>query len=125
MAMNDKRRHPRIEEQSRVSVTVIYAPAAAALEGQTFHCLTRDLSVEGLRFCVHSPVPVGTRLWLAVDFDEISEHFQHLGEVKWVQERHEGVLVAKMIGVRLLETEGGPEAAARWKRLLLQKNLLA
>ena len=82
----EQREHPRIDERKRVSITVQTAPDAPMLEDNTFHCWTRDISAGGVKFCVHSRVPVGARLKLQISLAGTTATFQHIGRVMWLQE---------------------------------------
>ena len=89
----EKREHNRLEERNRVTVTVISAPEAPEIERKSFFCWTHDLSVGGLKFCVHTHVPMGALLKLEVVFADPPEEFRHIGQVMWEQEfEEEGVL---------------------------------
>jgi hypothetical protein len=114
----EQREHPRIDERKRVSITVLAAPDAPNLEGNTFFCWTRDISAGGLKFCVHSRVPVGARLKLQISLAGTAATFQHIGRVMWLQEFEEASLVSNWLGIKIMETLGGPEKATAWNDMI-------
>ena len=67
MSERERRQDPRVSAEDGVAITVLASPDAPALEGRTFFCVTRDLSVGGLRFCVHTEVPLESMLELRVE----------------------------------------------------------
>ena len=117
----DRRQYPRVPERSRVTVTVLSAPDAPEIESRSFFCWTSDLSVGGLKFCVHSPVPVGSLLKLEVRLENPFEMFLHFGKVMWEQEIKDEDLVSVWLGVRISETLGGEARMAVWRRCLESK----
>lgn len=110
----DRREHPRFEERNRVTVTVLSAPDVPQIERHSYFCWTRDLSAGGMRFCVHSRVPVGAILKLEVMFDTPYEIFHHIGKVMWAQEFAEGGVSSNWLGVQITETLGGEARFAVW-----------
>ena len=120
-SMSDKRRHERFEERNRVAVTVLSAPEAPHIEHRTFYCWTHDLSESGLKFCVHSPVPIGALLDLEITFKDPVVRFRHLGRVMWEQEFEEDHVISNWLGVRFTETVGGDDAAAKWAAMIIGK----
>lgn len=110
----DRREHPRFEERNRVTVTVLSAPDVPQIESHSFYCWTRDLSAGGMRFLVHSRVPVGSILKLEVMFDTPHEVFRHIGKVMWAQEFVEDGVRANWLGVQITETLGGEARFAIW-----------
>jgi hypothetical protein len=114
----EQREHPRIDERKRVTITVLTAPDAPGLENRTFHCWTRDLSESGLRFCVHSRVPVGTRLKLQIALVGTSVTFEHIGRVMWLKEFEEASLVSNWLGIKFMETLGGDAKVTAWEQII-------
>ncbi len=110
----DRRQHPRFEERNRVTVTVLSAPDVPQIESYSYYCWTRDLSVGGMRFCVHSRVPVGSILKLEVMFDDPRDVFRHIGKVMWVQEFEDDGLISNWLGVQITETLGGDPRFDVW-----------
>jgi hypothetical protein len=117
----EKRVHDRLEERNRVTVTVLSAPEAPEIERKSFYCWTHDLSVGGLKFCVHSHVPMGAILKLEVTFTEPRETFRHLGQVMWEQEFEEEGILSSWLGVKFTETLGGDPRLASWASILESK----
>lgn len=117
----DKRAHNRLEERNRVTVTVLSAPEAPEIERKSFYCWTHDLSVGGLKFCVHSHVPMGAILKLEVVFTEPNEIFRHIGQVMWEQEFEEEGILSSWLGVKFTETLGGDPRLTSWAGILESK----
>ena len=117
----EKREHNRLEERNRVTVTVISAPEAPEIERKSFFCWTHDLSVGGLKFCVHTHVPMGALLKLEVVFADPCEEFRHIGQVMWEQEFEEDGVLSSWLGVKFTETLGGEPRLATWAEILQSK----
>lgn len=109
----ERRWNARVNEQDRVTITVLHAPEADELEGRTFFCSTRDISTGGLRFCVHTFVPVASELELRVEVPAPADCFVHVGVVVWVREVEEDGMVAYHIGVRFSKTRDNRQIAWR------------
>ena len=122
MSNEDKRETPRLEERNKVTVTVLSSPEAPEIERKNFHCWTRDLSVGGLKFTVHSHVPIGAVLKLEVSFmTEGGEAFRHIGKVMWEQEFEEDGIISSWLGVKFTETLGGDARLKDWERIINDK----
>ncbi len=119
--VDERRQHPRFEERSRVTVTVLSAPAVPQIESRSYFCWTRDLSAMGMRFCVHSRVPMGAILKLEVAFDDPREIFRHIGKVMWEQEFNDDGVISNWLGVQITETLGGNARSVAWKFCIEQK----
>jgi hypothetical protein len=110
-----KRKSPRLEERDKVTVTVLSAPDAPMIEHKKFHCWTYDLSEGGLKFKVHSNVPIGVIVGVEVLFLSDGGVFEHIGKVGWEREFDEDGLTARELGIKFTETVGGESKAAEWK----------
>ncbi len=118
----EKRKSPRIEERNKVTITVLSSPEAPEIERKTFYCWTHDLSEGGLKFTVHSRVPIGAVLKLEVVFIKGSQTvFRHIGRVMWEQEFEENDIISNWLGVKFTETLGGEERLAEWKQIIREK----
>ncbi len=120
-AGTDKREFDRLEERNRVTVTVLSAPEAPEIERKSFYCWTHDLSVGGIRFCVHTHVPMGAILKLEVVFTEPHEIFRHIGQVMWEQEFEEEGILSSWLGVKFTETLGGEPRMGAWAGIFHSK----
>jgi hypothetical protein len=118
---SENRQSKRLEERNRVTVTVLSAPDAPDIERKSFYCWTHDLSAGGLKFCVHSHVPMGATLKLEVAFKEPSETFVHIGQVMWEQEYEEHGILSSWLGVKFTETMGGEARSEIWASTLEAK----
>ena len=120
----ERRRWPRIAARNRITIVVVAAPSAPMLEGRRYCCWTEDLSACGVRFCVHSPVPLSSVIKMDVQpGDSRYGSFRHVGRVVWEQEfeKAEGVDTARWLGVEIVETMGGDERAQQWFQMLEEK----
>lgn len=111
---SERRKHKRYNERNRVVVTVLSAPNAPSIERQSYFCWTKNLSAEGMRFCVYSPVPAGAILRLEVLFDEPRDMFRHVGEVIWTKDVCEDDVFFTCMGIKITETLGGDSCKERW-----------
>lgn len=115
----EKRETPRLEEKNRVTVTVLSSPEAPEIERKSFYCWTHDLSEGGLKFAVHSHVPIGAVLKLEVAFIKgAREVFRHIGRVMWEQEFDDEGVVSSWLGVKFTETLGGKERLSEWASVI-------
>lgn len=112
----DRRWNPRVNEQDRVTITVLHAPEAGELEGRVFYCSTRDIAAGGLRFCVHTIVPVASELELRVEAPNPADCYVHVGVVVWVREVEEDGMIAYHIGVRFSKTRDNRQIA--WRNMV-------
>ncbi|MDA0323329.1 MAG: PilZ domain-containing protein [Verrucomicrobia bacterium] len=115
----DRRWHPRVPEEDKVTVTILASPDSLDLEGRTFFCSTRDISAGGLRFCVHSDVPVDAKLELRVELASPVDVFTHVGRVVWEKELEEDGFFAHYIGVQFVETKENRQLA--WRSMVSKK----
>ena len=101
----DRRAHPRLRERDSVAVKILASDVTPELVGRTFFCSTDDLSIEGLRFCVHTEVPLDAVLELRVAMQEPAAVFTHIGTVVYVKRVENENPFA--IGVHITETKEG------------------
>jgi Tfp pilus assembly protein PilZ len=80
----DRRQTPRIPDSSSAAVTILSAPSAPEIEGQTFFCLAANISEGGLMIRVGVPVPQGSIIEARVAFKEPIRSFNLVGRVAWV-----------------------------------------
>jgi c-di-GMP-binding flagellar brake protein YcgR len=79
----DRRVHERIAQKGYIRVVVKACPGASTLEGESFQCTTRDLSLGGLKLVVHSAVPVGSMVRVFVTFNNPPATFENIARVAW------------------------------------------
>ncbi len=116
---DDRRRWQRVAARSRVSVMVVSAPELPNLEGKRYYCWTDDISAGGLRFRVHSKVPLAAILKLDIQLDDVPQgSFMHMGRVAWEQEFEDHGVVSRWLGVEITETLGGEDRFRRWQSLI-------
>ena len=119
IANDERRRWPRVARRNRISLTILSAPEALSLEGRRYYCWTEDLSLGGIRFRVHSRVPLGAVLKMEIQPDQVADSsFVHIGRVAWEQEFEENGLVSRWLGVEISETLGGEERIRRWHHMI-------
>jgi c-di-GMP-binding flagellar brake protein YcgR len=116
MRESERRQDPRVSAEDRVVVMVLAASDAPTLEGKTFFCVTRDLSVGGLRFGVHTEVPLGSMLELRVEVSDANESYVHDGKVAWVGEVEIEGIREYLLGVRFVRTRDNRET--KWRSLV-------
>jgi hypothetical protein len=116
--MEERRANERLREENRVAVTILSADNAPELINHTFFCPTEDVSVCGLRLCVHLPVPVGTSMELRIAFLRPLRTFKHEGHVTWLKDSG-GQHYPYAIGVELTRLQEG--AVEAWKRIIATK----
>ena len=82
--MKDRRREPRAREENRVVLTRL------AEEGEEprgpYYCLTKDISVGGIRIMTDAPLSVGTRVKVEITLARSRKRIQALARVRWVKE---------------------------------------
>jgi hypothetical protein len=111
VTMQERRINERHIEHGRVAIRILSASHGPALEGQTFFCLTGDVSVGGLSFEVHMPIPSGARLELSVEFSGPVERFRRNGCVVQCRDTQRDVILAYRVGVKLLPCSDSEHAA--------------
>ena len=113
----DRRRHPRIDDQNAVAVTILSAPETPELEDRKFFCLSRNISAEGLMLRVNAPVSPGAVLQLQVGFRKPIRSFGLSARVVWAGsgDKESGY----PIGLQLVLGENRDYDA--WRRIVEQK----
>jgi hypothetical protein len=112
--MQEKRAHPRLETEEFVMVTVESASSNPELEGESFHCLMKDLSAGGLQFTIFVEPPVGAVLHLYIAFQKPVRAFRHIGRVVWTKSNMEDETYA--VGVEFTDTPR--DVFTAWKNLM-------
>lgn len=82
-AGQDQRLHPRLESDDRLFTQVVLSAENPDLVGTTLACTAVNLSVGGIQFRTHAPVPEGSLLDLWVDVSSRPGKFFLAGEVRW------------------------------------------
>lgn len=117
--MEERRRHTRVPSKDNVTVTVLAAPQAPALENQKFFCTTSDLSESGLSFHVHTDVPIGAVLELQVEVSDPPDVYVHKGTVIWTREVPEDLVLVHVLGVKITSTRG--KRGGDWRDVIKKK----
>lgn len=103
--MNDRRRDIRLVEENKVAVTPVGdRPAGEA--PVVYHCLTRDVSLGGLRIMTTAPFEPGTRVRLELTLGRSRKRIRAAAEVRWVRELY----AHEVLEVGLLFTGLDPDA---------------
>ncbi len=108
--MNESRREPRSQEQAEVSVRIQSAPDAQNLEGKIYKSQSEDVSLNGMKLNLDSPIPVGAHLDLDVILSTSTEKFQLTANVVWADTTDEDATGHDM-GV-ILNIESNPQHGA-------------
>jgi hypothetical protein len=116
----DRRQTPRIPDGSSAAVTILSAPAAPELEGQTFFCLAENISEGGLMIRVGVPVPQGSVLEARVAFKEPIRSFNLTGRVAWVDPH--GV-PGRGFSLGIEFTSGKGRDVETWREIVNKKSL--
>jgi hypothetical protein len=115
--VKERRKHERLKDRSRAEVTVLSAPNAHNIENRSFACFTGDVSEDGLRLSVPSPVPVGSKIELVVKSGRPRRHVWRAGHVVWME--RDGAADSYSVGVRFISS---PEQALEaWQEMLREK----
>ena len=116
--MKERRRHPRLKEETTVDVTILSAPDSPARENRTFTCSTLDMSLHGMRLSLDQEVPVGGALELRLSSRNPTGTFWHIGRVRWLR-RSERDKACHLVGLQFTQT---PEATlVEWEKSLRAK----
>jgi hypothetical protein len=115
--MEDKRQFQRLNEESRVAVTVVSAQNAPEIENQTYFCPTEDLSLVGLKLNVPEEIPSGSQIELRVAIMKPLRSFMHHGEVRW--SKQVGGRFPYAIGIKFTKLEGSNRAL--WQDAITRK----
>jgi Tfp pilus assembly protein PilZ len=82
---HDKRMHPRLESDDRLFTQVVLSADQPDLVGTTLSCTAVNMSVGGIQFRTHTPLPVGALLDLWVDIASRPGKFFLAGEIRWTR----------------------------------------
>ena len=82
--MKDRRREPRTREENRVVLTLL--PEEGQEPRGPYYCLTKDISVGGIRIMTDAPLAVDTRVRVEITLGKSRLRVQALARVRWVKE---------------------------------------
>ncbi|MDP6526272.1 MAG: PilZ domain-containing protein [Kiritimatiellia bacterium] len=116
--MDERRQHPRMSDQNSVAVTILAAPASPELEGETFFCMTHNISVGGLMIHLSTRVPQGARMEMRIAFAEPIRAFLLVGRCAWTGEKERNGFP---IGVEFVDGNEGDLDS--WHSIVEQKLL--
>lgn len=116
--MDERRQHTRMTDRNSVAVTILTAPASPELEGETFFCMTHNISIGGLMIHLSTRVPQGARMEMRIAFVEPIRSFFLVGRCAWTGEKERDGFP---IGVEFQEGKEGDLDA--WHSIVEQKLL--
>jgi len=105
-------------DRNSVAVTILSAPASPELEGETFFCMTHNISIGGLMIHLSTRVPQGSKMEMRIAFVEPIRSFLLVGRCAWTGEKERDGFP---IGVEFVDDEEG--ALNTWKSIVEQKLL--
>jgi Tfp pilus assembly protein PilZ len=115
--MDDRRKYTRIDDRNSVAVTVVESEAAKEIEGQTFFCLTENISEGGIMLHVGTRVPEGSVLKLRIAFAHPIRSFDLTGRVVWIEPPAED----KTCGLGVEFLEGKANDFDTWREIVRRK----
>jgi len=82
--MKERRRDPRAKEENRVVLTLV--PEEGQEPRGPYYCLTKDISVGGIRIMTDAPLSVGARVKVEITLARSRKRIQAPARVRWVKE---------------------------------------
>ena len=82
--MKERRREPRTSEENRVVLTLL--PEGGEAPHGPYYCLTKDISVGGLRLMTDAPLAIGSAVKVEITLARSRKRVQALARVRWVKE---------------------------------------
>ncbi len=79
--MRERRRDPRVNVDTEITVRIYAAPELRDLEGQIFSSHTTDVSFGGLQMHLEIDIPIGTLLGLEIVLADSPMKYLHRGKV--------------------------------------------
>ncbi len=87
--MKDRRRDVRLIEENKVVLSLMTGEVRSGVPG-TYHSLTRDLSMGGLRIMTSAPIEAGTRVRVDLTLGRPRKRIRAVAEVRWVRDLYAG-----------------------------------
>jgi c-di-GMP-binding flagellar brake protein YcgR len=82
--VKERRREPRTGEENRVALTII--PGEGQEPRGPYYCLTKDISVGGMRIMTDAPLGVGAAVQVEITLARSRRRVRALARVRWVKE---------------------------------------
>lgn len=82
--MKERRRDPRTREENRVVLTLV--PEEGQEPRGPYYCLTKDISVGGIRIMTDAPLSIGAPVKVEITLARSRKRIQALARVRWVKE---------------------------------------
>ena len=112
----NRRKLPRIREDLKVRVTIIYSPEDESLTGQQFECHTKDLSFQGMCIFSHIRIWPAIKLEMLVQVDTPPLSFTFTGIVIWCS--HNSELNLYETGIQFMVLD---EIPIEWKIMVVDQ----
>ncbi len=84
--LSERRLDERVQRIERLFMRVIDESRQPPQLGAVMHCISEDLSANGMRVQVADPVALGTKVQVWIKFYGIKGTFMLEGEVRWVRD---------------------------------------
>ena len=110
----NRRQHPRVNEDLKVSITSLNSPDAVPLTSLPIECHTKDISFQGMCIISQARIPPGAKLELQIEAKDPLTSFSFSGIVIWCN--YNSGLQEHEIGIQLLTVDNFP---VEWKRLVI------
>ncbi len=82
--MKERRREPRTREENRVVLTIV--PGQGEEPRGPYYCLTKDISVGGIRIMTDAPLAIGASVQVEITLARSRKRVLALARVRWVKE---------------------------------------
>jgi len=82
--MKERRREPRTREENRVVLTIV--PEGGEQPRGPYYCLTKDISVGGIRIMTDAPLDVDSHVRVEITLARSRKRIQAVARVRWVKE---------------------------------------
>ena len=82
--MKERRREPRTKEENRVVLTLV--PQEGHEPRGPYYCLTKDISVGGIRIMTDAPLAVGAAVEVDITLARSRKRVRAMARIRWVKE---------------------------------------
>jgi hypothetical protein len=120
--MIEQRQCPRLKDNAEFTVTIQSSPFARELEGKVFSTNSVDLSLNGIKLIVDTPVHVGTRFELKIMLNNLSTAYWYTGNVVWNLELQNDDTESEPLhatGIRFIDLLNNPQYLS-WEAAILE-----
>jgi hypothetical protein len=99
--MDEKRKERRLNEENKVTISVVSKDKATHAEGN-FFALTKDVSLNGLKIHTDMDLEIGTALKIEIALAKSKKLISVIGRVKWMSQLYDGEVFE--MGVEFVDT---------------------